>query len=210
MPLGVKTSLILGTALLLTTSVSGAAPHRLEVSGEAGVGATFDIGVDSGDTTGTLSTDGGAVYGGRVSYRVHPTGFVYLSYDRQLTTAYYRAVGEFETSGSAPISFDQLQFGGRLEVPRGKVFPYVGFGIGALRIGSQETDASSLSFSMSLDMGVRFEIFSFLHAGLIGRLPITFVSGDSGALCVNGGCLFAYIGDPLFQVQGLAALGVQF
>jgi hypothetical protein len=210
MPLLVKTSLALSAALLTTTSVSMAKPHRVAVSAEAGVGATFDLGVDAGKTTGTLTTDGNAVYGGRVSYRVHPTGFVYLSYHRELTTVYFRPTGQFVPTTSAPISFDQVQFGGRLEVPRGKVFPFAGFGVGALRIGSQETSASSLAFSMSLDMGVRVELLPFLHVALVGRLPVTFVNGGSGAICVNGGCLFAYHGDPLVQAQGLLGAGVQF
>jgi hypothetical protein len=206
----VKTSLALCCALFSIAPAALAAPSRLQLTGEAGVGATFDLGVDSSGGRGTLSADGGAVYGGRLSYRVHPTGFVYLSYHRELTTAYFREAGEFEPSASAAISFDHFQFGGRLEVPRGTVFPYAGFGIGALRVGSQETNGASVAFSLALDMGVRWEILPFLHLGLMGRLPITFLTGDSGAFCVNNSCRFTYRGDPLVQIQALLGAGVQF
>lgn len=205
-----KTIIALALASLTISSSAFAAGDRIQLTPEVGVGATFNLGVSSGRDEGTLSADGGPVFGGRFSYRVHPTGFVYLAYHRELTTAYYRQDGEFETSASANVTFDYFQFGGRIEVPRGKMFPYAGFALGATRIGSQDTSGASVSFMANLDLGVRWELLPFLHVGLLARLPITFVTGESGAFCLNNSCAFVYHGDPLVQIQGLLGAGVQF
>lgn len=206
----VKSPVLLG--VLLSTLAPGALAneHRIEVGPEVGAGFSFDVPVDSADGPGNVSVDGAPVYGGRLSYRVQSNGFVYLTYHHQDTTAYFREAGEFETSGTAPIAFDHLQFGGNLAFRYNSIVPYFGFGLGGLRIGSRETSGSSLSFSVSFDGGFRWELLPFLHLSLIGRLPITFVTGDSGALCVNYGCVFHYRGDPLVQAQVLLGAGLQF
>lgn len=205
-----KTGVLLGVLFFTLAPGALAHEHRFEVGAEAGAGFTFDLPVDSSDGPGNLSVDGAPVFGGRLGYRIQENGFVYLSYHHQDTTAYFRESGEFETSGTARINFDQLQFGGNLAFRYNSLVPYFGFGLGGLRIGSRDTSGSSLSFSISFDGGVRWELLPFLHVALIGRLPISFVTGDSGALCVNHGCVFTYRGDPLVQAQVLLGAGLQF
>jgi len=51
----------------------------------------------------------------------------------------------------------------------------------------------------------------FLDLRLIGRMPVSFISGEAAAFCVGGaGCAVRYSGQPLLQGQALLGLGVHF
>jgi hypothetical protein len=187
------------------------AKHQVEIGGEAGVGFTSDLTLENADEKGHVSFDGGPIYGGRFGYRIQDNGFVYLSYHRQEATAYYRPDGSLEAASNVSLAFDHFQFGGNLEATRGAFVPYFGFGLGFLRTSSLSGGGNDIAFSASLDGGLKIEVFPFLHLRLIGRLPVHFVTGDSGAVCVSGaGCGFVYRGDPVISGQALVGIGLQF
>jgi hypothetical protein len=156
-----------------------------------------------------VSFDGAPVYGALLGFRAQPSGYAYLSYSRMETTAYYRPSGGFETNGQANISFDYLQAGGNLEAPHGRVVPYLGLSIGATRIAPIDGSGNDFSFSAVLDGGVKFKLTEFLDVRVIGRMPVSFVTGEAAALCVGGvGCAAFYSGQPLIQGQALLGLGL--
>ncbi|HET7544907.1 MAG TPA: outer membrane beta-barrel protein [Polyangiaceae bacterium] len=184
-------------------------PRRIEVVGYGGVGFTADIGVSSDVQGGNVSFDSAPVYGGLLGFRVQPNGYAYFSYSRTQTTAYFRPAGGFDTSGQTDVSFDYFQIGGNLEARHGRVVPYLGLSIGATRLAPIDGSGSDLSFSAVLDGGVKIMLTDFLDLRVIGRMPVSFVSGDASALCVSGlGCAFHYSGQPLLQGQALLGLGL--
>ncbi len=183
--------------------------RRVEIIGYGGVGFTADIGVSSDTQGGNVSFDSAPVYGGLIGFRAQPHGYAYLSYSRMQTTAYFRPSGGFETSGQTDVSFDYLQVGGNLEAPYGRVVPYLGLSIGATRLAPIDGTGNDFSFSSVLDGGVKIMLTDFLDVRLIGRMPVSFVSGEAAALCVGGlGCAFHYSGQPLVQGQALLGVGL--
>jgi len=183
--------------------------RRLELVGYGGVGFTADIGVSSDTQGGNVSFDSAPVYGALLCFRAQRNGYAYLSYSRMETTAYFRPSGGFETSGQTNVSFDYLQVGGNLEAPHGRVVPYLGLSIGATRLAPVDGSGNDFSFSAVLDGGLKIMLTDFLDVRLIGRMPLSFMSGDAAAFCVGGlGCAFAYSGQPLLQGQGLLGVGL--
>jgi len=187
----------------------GPRERRIEVVGFGGIGFTADLGVTSDSQSGHVSFDSAPVYGGLVGFKAQRNGYAYLSYSRMQTTAYFRPSSGFETSGQTDVSFDYLQVGGNLEVPRGRVVPYLGLSIGATRLAPVDGSGNDFSFSAVLDGGVKIMLLDFLDVRLIGRMPISFISGEAAALCVGGaGCAVRYSGQPLVQGQALLGVGI--
>ncbi|MEI9947529.1 MAG: hypothetical protein WDO74_00720 [Pseudomonadota bacterium] len=183
--------------------------RRIEVVGFGGVGFTGDLGVSSDTQSGNVSFDAAPVYGALLGFRAQQNGYAYLSYSRMVTTAYYRPSGGFETSGQTDVSFDYLQVGGNLEAPHGRVVPYLGLSIGATRLAPIDGSGNDFSFSGVLDGGVKIMLTQFLDLRVIGRMPLSFVTGEAAALCVGGaGCAVRYSGQPLLQGQALLGLGL--
>jgi len=185
--------------------------RRIEVVGFGGIGFTGDLGVSSATQAGNVSFDSAPVYGGLLGFRAQRNGYAYLSYSRMQTTAYFRPSGGFDASGQADVSFDYLQVGGNLEAPHGRVVPYLGLSIGATRLAPVDGSGNDFSFSAVLDGGVKIMLADFLDVRLIGRMPVSFISGEAAAFCVGGaGCAVRYSGQPLLQGQALLGLGVHF
>jgi hypothetical protein len=184
--------------------------RRIEVVGFGGVGFTADMGVSSDIQGGNVSFDSAPVYGGLLSFRAQRNGYAYLSYSRMQTTAYFRPSGGFDTSGQADVSFDYFQVGGNLEAPHDRFVPYLGLSIGATRLASLDGNGGDdFSFSAVLDGGLKIMLTEFLDVRVIGRMPVSFVSGDASALCASGyGCAFRYSGQPLVQGQALLGVGL--
>jgi hypothetical protein len=184
--------------------------RRVEVVGFGGVGFTGNLGISSDAGSGNVSFDGAPVYGALLGYRAQPSGYAYLSYSRMETTAYFRPEGGFETNGQANVSFDYLQAGGNLEAPHGKLVPYLGLSIGATRIAPIDGTGNDFSFSAVLDGGLKIKLTQFLDVRVIGRMPVSFVTGEAAAFCVAGSCAAFYSGQPLIQGQALLGLGLHF
>lgn len=183
--------------------------RRVEVVAFGGVGFTGDIGVSTDTQSGSVSFDGAPVYGALLGFRAQRNGYVYLSYSRMVTTAYYRPSGGLESSAQTDVSFDYLQVGGNLEAPQGRIVPYLGVSIGATRLAPVNGSGNDFSFSAVLDGGVKLMLAPFLDVRLIGRMPVSFVNGEAAALCVGGlGCAVHYSGHPLLQGQALLGVGL--
>ncbi|MEI9935752.1 MAG: hypothetical protein WDO69_00875 [Pseudomonadota bacterium] len=183
--------------------------RRFEVVAVGGVGFTGDLGVSSDTQSGNVSFDAAPVYGAMLSFKAQRNGYAYLSYSRMETTAYFRPSGGFESGGQADVSFDYFQVGGNLEAPHGRVVPYLGLSIGATRLAPINGSGNDFSFSGVLDGGVKIMLTSFLDLRVIGRMPLSFVTGQASALCVSGaGCAVRYSGEPLLQGQALLGIGL--
>ena len=211
------TALAATFAILVSTRAAHAQERerRIEVVGFGGVGFTGDLGVSSntqaGTETGNVSFDSAPVYGGMVGYRAQPKGFAYLSYSRMETTAYFRPSGNFDSTAQAKLTFDYFQIGGNLEGPSGRVVPYLGLSLGATRLAPVDGSGNDFSFSGVLDGGIKLNLAKFLDVRLIGRMPVSFISGEAAALCVGGhGCAVRYSGQPLIQGQALLGVGLHF
>jgi len=183
--------------------------RRIEVVGFGGVGFTGDLGVSSNTEEGNVSFDSAPVYGGLLGFKAQRHGYAYFSYSRMQTTAYFRPSGGFDTTRQADVTFDYFQVGGNLEAPQGRVVPYLGLSLGATRLAPVEGSGNDVSFSGVLDGGVKIMLIPFLDIRLIGRMPLSFISGEAAALCVGGaGCAVRYSGQPLLQGQILLGVGV--
>lgn len=205
------TALAATLVLLVSTRAARAQERRIEVVGFGGVGLTGDLGVSSGTESGNVSFDAAPVYGGMVGFRAQPNGFAYLSYSRMETTAYFRPSGGFDTTAQTKLSFDYFQIGGNLEGPSGRVVPYLGLSLGATRLAPVDGSGNDFSFSAVLDGGVKFKLADFLDVRVIGRMPVSFISGEAAALCISGrGCAVHYSGQPLIQGQFLLGVGLHF
>jgi hypothetical protein len=87
--------------------------------------------------------------------------------------------------------------------------PYLGLSIGATRLAPVDGSGNDFSFSAVLDGGVKIMLLDFLDVRVIGRMPVSFVSGEAAAFCVGGlGCAFHYSGQPLLQGQALLGVGI--
>lgn len=211
-----KITLAAAFAILVSARPAHAQDRRIEVVGFGGVGFTGDLGV-SADTqaghteTGNVSFDSAPVYGGMLGFRAQPKGFAYLSYSRMETTAYFRPSGNFDTTAQTKLSFDYFQVGGNLEGSSGRVVPYLGLSLGVTRLAPVEGSGNDFSFSGVLDGGIKLNLADFLDVRLIGRMPVSFISGEAAALCVGGhGCAVRYSGQPLIQGQALLGVGLHF
>lgn len=145
-----------------------------------------------------------------LGYAVQPNGKVYLSYTRQVTTLHYLS-DDLQTRAETPFSTDAIQVGGNLELPRGRVVPYMGFSIGTTRFASLDLGYDSWAFSMALDGGVRVDITEWFHLRLLGRIPLTFATSEAGAFCVSPvGCVLLVSGGPIVQGEIYGGLGFTF
>jgi len=205
------TALAATFAITLSTRYAPAQERerRIEVVGFGGVGFTGDIGVSSNTEAGNVSFDSAPVYGGLVGFKAQRHGYAYFSYSRMQTTAYFRPEGGFETSRQLDVSFDYFQVGGNLEAPHGRIVPYLGLSLGATRLAPVDGSGNDFSFSGVLDGGVKIMLTDFLDVRVIGRMPLSFISGEAAALCIGGaGCAVRYSGQPLLQGQALLGVGL--
>jgi hypothetical protein len=201
---------VAASALVFITPGAFAEDHRFEVAGYGGIALTAGVPVTSADGSGHVSFDDAPVYGGLFAVRAQPNGFGYLTYSRMETAAHFRPDDSTGASGSADVSIEHLQIGGNLEVTRGRLVPYLGLSLGGTRIAPVGGSGSDWSFSLTLDGGAKVELSPLFHLRAIARMPVSFVNGESSALCVSGyGCAFSYSGDPLVQAQFLLGAGLQ-
>src|SRR6187431_1754352 len=184
----VKSSLVWAAATSAFFLASPALAHNdYEFVAQGGYGFSGTQGIkdqDTGDAIGAVSFDAAPVFLGLVGYRLEQDGFIYLSYSRQSTTAYYRDAKSVEVSGSRGVAFDNFQFGGYLESWRGPFAPFMGASVGFAQISALGGPGNDFFFEAELDAGVKWEIVHWMHLRFTGRLPFTFLAGESSALCV--------------------------
>jgi hypothetical protein len=198
---------LVAAALSATAPALAHDPWELDVAVGYRFGGALDVESDS--ETGRISLDGAPAFSAIVGYRLQPDGFIFLNYSRQSTTLQYVADGGGSAS-STGLSTEYLQFGGNLEITRGRWVPYLGFSVGTTRLAATDLGGDDWRFSAVVDGGVKFELARWLHLRLLGRLPFTFLAGDSTVLCAAGGCRVRLDGVPLIQGDVEAGLGVSF
>lgn len=202
--------LALTSTALAFTQGAHAEPKRIELTATAGMrfGGSLDVGLDDEsddaddgvDEHGSFSLDSSASYGGILGFRVQRNGLAFLSYSRQETTARYTRFEDGDaTSDTASVSVEYFQVGGNLEVTRGRLTPYFGLSLGTTRFAALDSDSGDhFSFSGVFDGGLKIELAPFLYLRVLGRLPITFPTGD--VYCISSrGCVVALHGQALVQ-----------
>jgi len=197
-------------ASLLLLSAPAAAQNRWELDAALGYrfGGSADVEAEGAEGRVTIGDD--VAFTGIASYMVQPNGFVYLNYTRQVATLRYLS-DDLQTTGETPLSTDVVHFGGNLELPRGRVIPYLGFSLGATRFGAMDLGYDSWAFSMALDGGVKVDITEWFHLRFLGRIPFTFVTSEAGAFCVSPvGCVVLVSGGPLVQGEVYGGIGLDF
>jgi hypothetical protein len=210
------TALAVGAALLITglPSEAKATDHRVELDGTVGYrfGGALRAEVEdsAGKTTdGKFTADASLAYGGIAAFKIQSNSGIFLSYSRQDTTFRFRPEAYDLDPSEAKGSIEYFQFGGNLERTVGRVSPYFGVSIGATRIASQDTGTAAGRFSLVFDGGLRIELLPFLHLRLLGRLPLTFSSGNM--YCYSAiGCTVVVSASPFVQGEFQGGLGLQF
>ncbi len=205
-----KIAPIAAAACLLLLASPLAAQSRFDLDAAIGFrfGGSADVEADGAEGRVTIGDD--VAFTAIAAYQVQPNGTVFLNYTRQVSTLSYIS-DDLQKRADTPFSTDVIQFGGNLELPRGRVIPYLGFSIGATRFGAMDEGYDSWAFSMALDGGVKIDITEWLHLRFLGRIPFTFATSEAGAFCVSPvGCMILVSGGPIVQGEVYGGFGVSF
>src|SRR5690606_34138944 len=208
----------LAVAFLATADplVSRARAHNdFEFTAAAGYRLPFGADMNLEDTgggdleKGRLTFDGGMIFTGMAAYRLRPDGFIYLSYTRGLHQVEFAGSAEgigFDFTGSRTVEY--FQFGGNVDMTRGRFVPYMGVSLGVGRVGPGGGNDARLFFAPVLDPGIKLDLHEHVHLRLMGRVPLLFANKD--IVCVAEGCAHANKVTPLPQVEILGGVGVSF
>lgn len=210
-----SSGLLLGVASLLIAP-NAAAHKRFDVGAVLGYRLGGHVGAaEDSAYPGMFSFDGAPAYGALASYRVRPDGTLYLSYERQQTTARFTPSGQANSTEQAGVSIEYFQFGGAVEKAYGRkvrFVPYMGASVGLARLAALGRDVpDEWAFAPVLDGGAKVEILPWLHLRVAARLPLSFFGTESTVLCLSGAnCTVAVDRTPRFQFDILAGIGAAF
>lgn len=206
-----QTSYALGLAAFLLASPAYS-HNEFELDAWVGYGihAPLDVSQASGEV-GEISFDGALVLGASAGYRLEKEGFIFLSYSRTEPMAYLTREDASRSSASRGVTIDQILFGGTVESQHGRLVPYLSLGLGVSRLAAVGADGLAWTMLAQLSPGVKLEVFDFLHLRLEGRLPVSFVNGETRVFCLeSAGCRGEFTSDPLLGAQLMAGLGLEF
>lgn len=215
-PSGFMKNLLLVAPLVWVTFAPDALAHnQFELT--AGAGYRLPFGVDLGRVNedgdfvekGRLAFEGAPVVTGIAGYRLQRDGFIYLSYTRGLHDVSFEdadADSGFTFRGSRVVEY--YQFGGNVEMTRGRFVPYMGFSLGLGRIASVGGGDGRLFFSPVLDPGLKIDLHEHIHLRLMARVPIMMTNKD--VVCSDAGCVHADQISPVAQLELLGGLVVSF
>lgn len=159
---------------------------------------------------GSIEADSALAWGGTVGVRTQPDGLVVLWYSRQETTLQLRPAGATAPYAARDVTFEYFHFGGVIEGEYGPSIPYIGLSVGLTRMGAADV-GPEWRFSTALELGLKLPITSFLHLRLLGRAPVTFMTGSTEIYCLTPvGCNVSLTAKPIAQVELLGGLGVNF
>lgn len=203
-------------ALYGVTLVSTAEAHdTFELTAGAGYRLPFGIDMGSEDAEGNfledgrLSFEGAPVFTAIGGYRIQRDGFIYLSYTRGVHGVSYEGddpSATYSFTGSRVIEY--YQFGGNIEITRGRLVPYMGFSLGLGRIGPLGGGDGQLFFAPVIDPGMKIDLHEHIHLRLMARVPIMMTNKD--VVCVDAGCIHAEQISPMAQLELLGGLVVSF
>lgn len=159
---------------------------------------------------GSLKADSAPAWGGTVGFRTQPDGLVVLWYSRQETSLEIRPSGATGPYATRNVTFEYFHFGGVIEGEYGPSIPYIGMSVGLTRLGAADV-GPEWRFSTALELGFKLPVTSFLHLRLLGRAPVTFMTGSTEVYCITpAGCNVSLTAKPIAQVELLGGLGVNF
>lgn len=213
---GFMKKILLPAALACATYAPVAKAHnQFELTAGAGYRLPFGVDLGSEDAEGNfleegrLSFEGAPIFTGIAGYRIQSDGFVYLSYTRGVHDVNYQGseadVG-YDFTGSRVIEY--YQFGGNVEMTRGRLVPYMGFSLGLGRIASVGGGDGRLFFAPVLDPGVKFDLHKHVHLRFMARVPIMMTNKD--VVCLADGCIHAEQISPIAQLELLGGVVVSF
>lgn len=210
-----KNILLAVTLASVTFTPSAKAHDQFELTAGAGYRLPFGIDLGSVDADGDsveegrLAFEGAPIFTGIAGYRIQRDGFVYLSYTRGVHNVSYegdnKSVG-YDFSGSRVVEY--YQFGGNIEMTRGRFVPYMGISLGLGRVASVGGGDGRLFFAPVLDPGVKLELHEHVHLRFMARVPIMMTNKD--VVCLDEGCVRAEQISPIAQLELLAGLVVSF
>ncbi len=207
------------TAFFVLFGVCFASPAKAHDTFEltAGAGYRLPFGVDMGSEDedgnfledGRLSFEGAPVFTAIGGYRIQRDGFIYLSYTRGVHDVSYEGDdpdATFSFTGSRVIEY--YQFGGNIEITRGRIVPYMGFSLGLGRIAPVGAGEGRLFFAPVIDPGMKIDLHEHIHLRLMARVPIMMTNKD--VVCLDEGCIHAGQISPIAQLELLGGLVVSF
>lgn len=212
---GFMKNLLLAAALASFTVAPAAHAHnQFELT--AGAGYRLPFGVDMGRVNedgefveeGRLSFEGAPIFTAIAGYRLQRDGFIYLSYTRGVHDVTYKDadLDGFAFSGSRVVEY--YQFGGNVEITRGRFVPYMGVSLGLGRVASVGGGDGRLFFSPVLDPGFKIDLHEHIHLRFMARVPIMMTNKD--VVCSDAGCVHAEQISPIAQLELLGGLVVSF
>lgn len=213
---GSMKKILLPAALALCTFAPVAQAHnQFELTAGAGYRLPFGVDLGSEDAEGNfledgrLSFEGAPIFTGIAGYRIQRDGFIYLSYTRGVHDVSYQGdaadVG-YDFTGSRVIEY--YQFGGNVEMTRGRFVPYMGFSLGLGRIASVGGGDGRTFFAPVLDPGIKIDLHKHVHLRFMGRLPIMMTNKD--VVCLADGCIHAKQISPIAQLELLGGVVASF
>lgn len=210
-----KNTLLASTLACVTVAPSANAHDPFELTAGAGYRLPFGIDMGSQDAEGNplekgrLSFEGSPIFTAIAGYRVQRDGFIYLSYTRGVHKFSYEgdeATVGYDFSGSRVIEY--YQFGGNIEMTRGRFVPYMGVSLGLGRIASLGGGDGRLFFAPVLDPGLKIELHEHVHLRFAARVPVMMTNKD--VVCLDAGCIHAEQISPIAQLELLGGLVLSF
>ena len=207
---GVLQGLACGAALssiLLLPAQARAADDFFEATVVGGYRWLGSADIDKNGQNGSIDADSALALGASIGFRTEPDGVVYLWYSRQETTLHLRPDGAPGPHPTRDVTFEYYHFGGYIEGEYGPSTPYLGVSVGLTRMGAADVGAE-WRFSTAVELGFKLPVTSFLHLRLLGRAPVTFMTGNTEVYCVSPlGCGVSLTAKPIAQIELLGGLG---
>ncbi len=175
------------------------------------IGGSIDVDDKTGSEDGSLSSEGSPSFGVSAGYRTKPNGFIYLWYSRQASFPLDIELSDGTKVGSRDVTFEYLQAGGYLEGWYGPANPYLGVTVGVTHLTTSDDLGSEWFFSAALEGGFKLPLTHWLDLRLLGRMPMTFMFGESQIYCVSPeGCRAELDGKPIVQGELQGGVGISF
>lgn len=185
---------------------------KLEVIPTVGYMWTWSIDFSPNPTYpygGNLDFKSGMSYGLTVDVNVRPGAQLELVWYRQDTAFEVTGKGQSTTS-PFDVGINYWQIGMLGGVPKGNVFPYSSFTLGATQLDPKGVNADTVwKFSMALAIGAKVYVKEKIGLRLQARLIPTLLNAGAGLWFGTGGASLAVGGDALWQFDLSAGLIIQ-
>ncbi len=188
-------------------------PDRYEVSVVGGYrfAGSFNVEEEDERQEGSVHYDGAPAFGASIGYRTELDGLVYLWYGQQRTEVELTADGAGALTSTRDVTFHYLQFGGILEGSYGPTVPYIGVSVGLTLFDPNDDVGAEIKPSGALEGGFKLPIMKHFHLRLLGRLPVTIMTGQTQIFCIEPrGCSVGLDAKPIVQAELMGGFGASF